>query len=140
VLILGADELKTLLTHIVRWLANLGRANDARKQASITAVREVILVARRTATYLRHVEQTGQQDVKQEQDLAERWTKLGFSMQDLGLSKLAKRCDIRGRAWADPQQFTPEFMQKADVSLESIEKLATQAINDVSGKPLPVKG
>lgn len=138
-LILGADELKNLLTHVVRWLANLGRANDERKKASITAVREVILVARRTATYLRHVEQTGQQDVKQEQDLAERWTRLGFSMQDLGLAKLAKRCDIRGRAWADPQQFSAEFMQKADVSLESIEKLATQAINDVSGKPLPVK-
>ena len=95
---LGAAELKTLLTHITRWLVNLGRANDARKQASITAVREVILVTRRTATYLRHVEQTGQQDVQQEQDLAERWTRLGFAMQDLGLGKLAKRCDIRGRA------------------------------------------
>ncbi|HEX6592408.1 MAG TPA: hypothetical protein VF050_10455 [Moraxellaceae bacterium] len=135
-LILGADELKTLLTHVVRWLANLGRANDERKKASITAVREVILVARRTATYLRHVEQTGQQDVKQEQDLAERWTRLGFAMQDLGLGKLAKRCDIRGRAWADPAQFTPEFIEKADVSLDSIERLATAAINDVNGKPV----
>lgn len=130
---LNPVELRTLLTHIVRWLANLGRANAARKQASIAAVREVILVARRTATYLRHVEQTGQQDVKQEQDLAERWTRLGFAMQDLGLSKLAKRCDIRGRAWADPAQFTPEFIEKADVSLESIERLAAQALRDVSG-------
>lgn len=133
-LTLSAVELKTLLTHVVRWLANLGRANDVRKQASVTAVRDVILVARRTATYLRHVEQTGQQDVKQEQDLAERWTKLGFSMQDLGLAKLAKRCDIRGRAWADPSQFTPEFLEKADISLESIERLATLAIKDVNGK------
>lgn len=133
-LTLSAVELKTLLTHIVRWLANLGRANDERKKASVSAVRDVILVARRTATYLRHVEQTGQQDVKQEQDLAERWTKLGFSMQDLGLSKLAKRCDIRGRAWADPTQFTPEFLEKADVSLDSIERLAAQAIKDVTGK------
>lgn len=130
---LNPVELRTLLTHIVRWLANLGRANAARKQASIAAVREVILVARRTATYLRHVEQTGQQDVKQEQDLAERWTRLGFAMQDLGLSKLAKRCDIRGRAWADPAQFTPEFIEKADVSLESIERLAAQALRDVNG-------
>jgi len=136
VLTVSAVELKTLLTHIVRWLANLGRANDERKKASVSAVRDVILVARRTATYLRHVEQTGQQDVKQEQDLAERWTKLGFSMQDLGLSKLAKRCDIRGRAWADPTQFTPEFLEKADVSLGSIERLAAQAIKDVNGKYL----
>lgn len=133
-MILSAAELKTLLTHIARWLANLGRANEERKKASINAVREVILVARRTATYLRHVEQTGQQDVKQEQDLAERWTRLGFTMQDLGLAKLAKRCDIRGRAWADPAQFTPEFIEKADVSLESIERLATLAIKDVNGK------
>lgn len=131
---LGATELKNLLTHITRWLVNLGRANDARKQASIAAVREVILVTRRTATYLRHVEQTCQQDVKQEQDLAERWTRLGFTMQDLGLNKLAKRCDIRGRAWADPAKFTAEFLEKADVSLESIEKLATLAIKDVNGK------
>lgn len=133
-LTLSATELRNLLTHIARWLANLGRAKDARKKASIAAVREVILVARRTATYLRHVEQTGQQDVKQEQDLAERWTKLGFAMQDLGLGKLAKRCDIRGRAWADPQQFSREFMEKADVSLESIERLAALAIKDVNGK------
>lgn len=131
-LTLSALELKSLLTHIVRWLANLGRANDERKKVSVSAVREVILVARRTATYLRHVEQTGQQDVQQEQDLAERWTRLGFSMQDLGLAKLAKRCDIRGRAWADPAQFSAEFLEKADVSLESIERLATQAIKDVS--------
>ncbi len=136
-LTLGAVELKTLLTHIARWLANLGRANDARKKASVSAVREVILVARRTAAYLRHVEQTGQQDVAPEQDLADRWTRLGFSMQDLGLAKLAKRCDIRGRAWADPSQFTPGFLEKADVSLESIERLAAQAIRDVSGKPSP---
>ena len=133
-LTLSATELRNLLTHIVRWLANLGRANDERKKASVAAVREVILVARRTATYLRHVEQTGQQDVRQEQDLAERWTRLGFAMHDLGLGKLAKRCDIRGRAWADPQQFNREFLEKADVSLESIERLATQAMKDVNGR------
>lgn len=132
-LTLDAADLKTLFSHIARWLANLGRANAARRQASIAAVREVILVARRTATYLRHVEQTGRQDVQQEQDLAERWTRLGFAMQDLGLAKLAKRCDIRGRAWADPAQFTPEFLQQADVSLESIERLAAQALRDVGG-------
>lgn len=130
---LGTDDLKTLLTHVVRWLANLGRAHAERRQASVTAVREVILVARRTATYLRHVEQTGQQDVRQEQDLAERWTRLGFAMQDLGLGKLAKRCDIRGRAWADPAQFTAEFIDKADVSLEAIERLAQQALRDAGG-------
>lgn len=71
-LTLGTADLRNLLTHVIRWLVNLGRANDARKRASVGAVREVILVARRTATYLRHVEQTGQQDVKQEQDLADR--------------------------------------------------------------------
>jgi hypothetical protein len=130
-MLLGSDELKTLLTHVMRWLVNLGRAHDERKHASITALREVIIVARRTAAYLRHLERTGQQDVTQEQELAERWTALGFTMQDLGLTKLAKRCDIRGRAWANPAQFAPGFLEKADVSLESIEQLASRALIEI---------
>ena len=59
------------------------------------------------------------------------WTELSFKLADLKLSKLAKRCDIKGRYWANPAQFDAEFLQKADVGLETMERLARQMVAEI---------
>jgi hypothetical protein len=63
------------------------------------------------------------------------WTELGFRLRDLDLARLAKRCEINGRYWADPEQFDDDFLRKADAGLARMEQLARQLISRVeSGK------
>ena len=52
------------------------------------------------------------------------WTNLGFKLDELKLASLARKCQISGKHWSDPEHYSQEFLHKADVSLESIEKLA----------------
>jgi hypothetical protein len=125
------SELRGLLGHLLRWLNNLQRAREARKRESIDALRDVILAVRRTTIYLRHVGETGRKNLKEEGELAHLWTRLGFRMEDLGLGKLAKRCDISGQHWADPARFTDQFIKQADISLTSIERLARVTLTEL---------
>lgn len=120
-----------LLKHVKQWLTNLGRANARRKRESIDGLRAVILAARSTSVYLRRLNETATQDHSEEAKLAGMWTELGFRLTDLGLHKLAKRCDITGRYWADPKQFDAEFLHKADVSLVNMERLARMMVADI---------
>jgi hypothetical protein len=119
---LGAVEVRALLGHVARWLANLRRAGDARKRESVAALRDVIVAVRRTSAYLRTRGDAPSLEV--EQALSETWTRLGFRLRDLGVEALAKRCDVSGRHWADPASLDADFLEKADVSLASIERLA----------------
>jgi hypothetical protein len=59
------------------------------------------------------------------------WTELGFRLEDLDLLKLAKRCDIKGKYWADPVHYDSEFLNKADVGLERMEQLARQMVPEI---------
>ena len=59
------------------------------------------------------------------------WTQLSFRLYDLGLAQLAKKCDMKGRHWADPDQFDDEFLKQADLSLETMEKLAKQILKEL---------
>ena len=120
-----------LIKHLKQWLTNLNRANSARQRRSIEALRAVVIAARHTQAYVRLLNDTANQDHKQEAKLSEMWTELGFKLTDLGLSKLAKRCDIKGRYWADPSRFDNEFLQKADVGLERMEQLARQMLAQI---------
>ena len=103
-----------LIRHLKRWLTNLRRAGEARRSQSIDALRAVIVA-----------------DHDREAALSETWTELGFRLQDLGLRQLAKRCDIKGRYWADPEQFDPDFLNKADVGLSRMEQLARQMVAEI---------
>ena len=121
-----------LIRHLKRWLTNLRRAGTDRKKESTDALRAVILASRNTAVYVRRLKDTGKQDHQQEALLSEMWTALGFRLSDLGLPALAKRCDLKGRYWSDPGQFDSDFLDKADVGLEKMERLARQLVADVS--------
>ena len=60
------------------------------------------------------------------------WTELGFALEDLGITKLAKRCRIKGKHWADPTKTDKEFLEKADVGLERMEQLANEVLREIS--------
>lgn len=120
-----------LIRHLKQWLINLRKAGLARKAESVEALRAVIVAARETSAYMRRLSETGQQDHKVEAELAATWTRLSFLLTDLKLTKLAKRCDIKGRYWANPGQFDPAFLEKADVGLERMEQLARQTLAEI---------
>ena len=128
---ISSNTLYALFRHGLQWLGNLRRARQGRIEESVQALRKVITAARETAVYLRQLQQTGQPDHSVERHLTRLWTELGFALQDLGIDKLAKRCQITGARWADPERFDQAFLDKADVSLERMEKLATELLAEV---------
>ena len=127
-----ADLNTSLLWELFRngktWLTNLQRAGRDRKLQSRKALREIIIASRETAVYMRQMKDTGKADHNKEARLSILWTNLGFSLEDLGIPKLAKRCSITGKIWADPSHYDEDFIDKADVSLESIERMAREIL------------
>lgn len=126
---INARLLWEIFKHVRSWLANLNRASEQRQLDSISALREVIIAARETAVYMRQIQDTGNRHHATESHLAGLWTRLGFELEDLGLNKLAKRCQITGKHWADPTHYDETFLHKADISLETMEKLANQILH-----------
>ena len=120
-----------LLKHAATWLGNLSRASDKRKAESIEAVREVVRASRSTAVYMRTLGNNAERNFESENQLAMMWTNLGFRLNDLGLKPLAKKCDIKGRHWANPGQFNDDFLEKADVKLETMERHALLILQDL---------
>ncbi|WP_457676367.1 hypothetical protein [Thiolapillus sp.] len=129
---LTGKTLGELFSHASRWLANLRRARLERKRESIEALRQVITASRETAVYIRQLEDTGRRDHQMERHLALLWTELGFSLEDLGLEKLAKRCQIKGKHWANPEYYDKDFLTRSDISLERMERLARELLADIS--------
>ena len=120
-----------LFRHLSQWIGNLSRAKQQRQRESIEALRAVVVAARHTQAYLRQLDDTGQQNHATEAQLAALWTELGFRLSDLGLSKLAKRCDIRGRYWANPDALDKDFLKRADIGLERMEQMALQLLAEI---------
>jgi hypothetical protein len=120
-----------LVKHLHQWLGNLSRARQQRKRESIEALRAVVVAARHTHVYLRQLQDTGAQHHATEAHLAGLWTELGFRLGDLGLTKLAKRCDIRGRYWANPDTLDADFLQRADIGLERMQQMALQLLVEI---------
>ncbi len=99
---IGPALLWDIFKHVGSWLTNLSRAGQARKTESVKALREVITAARETAVYVRQMQDSGKRDHDAERRLAVLWTRLGFALRDLGIEKLAKRCQIAGKDWQHP--------------------------------------
>ena len=120
-----------LFRHLSQWLGNLSRAKQQRQRESVEALRAVVVAARHTQAYLRQLDDTDRQDHSTEAKLAALWTELSFRLSDLGLSKLAKRCDIRGRYWANPDTLDKDFLKRADIGLERMEQMALQLLAEI---------
>ncbi|MDH5384651.1 MAG: hypothetical protein OEY18_08090 [Candidatus Aminicenantes bacterium] len=122
---LSVSEWLTIITHVKKWVTNLLRAKSERKRQSKDALRAVIKAVRENTIYLRILREGRQKSIARERKLSLLWTELSFRLEDLGLEKLANRCSIMGRYWADPAVFTQDFLDTADTRrLSDIEKLA----------------
>lgn len=132
--IISARLLWEIFKHVRSWLANLDRASDERKRQSTRALRRIVTASRQTSVYLRQLEHTGVRDHAFERELATRWTELGFELEDLGLDKLAAKCQIEGKHWADPGQYERAFLAKADSSLDRMEQAALEILREADGE------
>lgn len=113
--------LSALIANLGRYLANLARAGQARKAESRKALQGVILGTRQTKVYLRAMQAKGKRNFNKEEQLSLIWTNLSFELDKLGVKALAKRCQISGRYWADPDELSDDFLQKARVRLQDLE-------------------
>lgn len=129
--IVTAISVWELVKHTGSWVTNLKRAKDSRKKESVDALRKVVVAARKTAVYMRQLKDTGTRSHPIESEISTLWTELGFALQDLGIHKLAKRCQIKGKHWADPRQADSEYLEKADVGLERMEQLANHLLREI---------
>lgn len=133
---IAEGTLALLIKEIVGWLAGLRRASDQRKRECLEAVESVVAGVRRTEAYCR-ARDGGETSLKTEGQLAEMWTKIGFKLRGVGVTDLAKRCDVKGRYWANPKKFSEEWWDAADIGLAAVERLAHQirARVEAAGKP-----
>lgn len=129
--LLAPAAIWALIKNASQWLVNLRRASKNRQLESIAALRKVILAARKTAVYVRQLEDTKQRHYPTEDELARLWTELSFLLEDIHVHKLAKRCSINGKQWADPKSMNKDFLDKADAGLERIEQLANHLLAQI---------
>lgn len=115
------SALKGLLANLARYLANLARAGQKRKTESRKALQGVIRATRQTRVYVRQMNARGERDFATEERLADTWTQLSFELRQLGVKALAKRCDIAGGYWSDPETFSAEFLRQARARLQDLE-------------------
>jgi len=129
---LTSQEWLGLLTHLKKWVSNLRRASKQRKLESKSALRDVIKAVRKTTVYARSLKQGEKPFLTQESELSLLWTELSFKLDDLDLAKLAKRCHITGIYWSDPSQLDSDFLDKAEVGLADIERLAKLNLQELN--------
>lgn len=125
---LSAGEWLAIITHLKQWLGNLRRAGRTRRNASRQSLRAVIKAVRETTCYLRCLREGGRTSIDREKELSLLWTELSFALEDLGLNKLAGRCALIGRFWADPALFEAGFLDRAGQRLQDVEQLALAAL------------
>ena len=129
--LLTPSAIWALIKNASQWLVNLRRANKNRQLESIAALRKVILAARKTAVYVRQLDDSKLRHYPTEDELARLWTELSFELEDINVPKLAKRCSINGKQWADPKSMDKEFLDKADAGLDRIEQLASHLLAEL---------
>jgi len=130
--IITSSQIWEILKNARSWLANLHRASQERKADSVRAVRNVITASRETAVYMREMKDTKNRNHNTEAHLSVLWTELAFSLEDIGINKLAKRCHISGKHWANPNNYDQDFLEKADISLDKMEKLANEILAQIN--------
>ncbi len=128
---LSAKELLSIITHLKQWVGNLSRAKEQRKLESKKALRAVISVVRETTVYLRSLKEGHQKSIEKEERLSLSWTQLAFALEDLGLNKLASRCSIKGRYWANPADYDQDFLERAGMRLADIERMAQASLKEL---------
>ena len=117
-----------LVKHGTGWIANLSRAGRKRKEESREALRQVIVAARLTRSYCIHILEKDKRKEEREQELIRSWTELSFTLQDLGLSLLAGKCDLQGKTWSDRWTGDRSVLKKIIASLDKTEAAAREML------------
>lgn len=91
-----------------------------------------LLKQRETSVYNRHTNNKEQLGHQAESHISVLWTDLGLSLEGLGIPKLAKRCEVVGKHWSDPAHFDCDFLKKADISLEKMERMARVLLVEIN--------
>lgn len=129
--VITSISLWELTKHTASWLSNLKRSKKERKKESVKALRKVVIASRKTSIYLRKLQASKTPSIGEEGELSLLWTELGFELKDLGLNKLSERCTIKGKHWENPEKTDPQLLAKTDVSLERLELLAEQMLDEI---------
>lgn len=120
-------------------MQSLSKASVERKEKCVQAIDGVLAATRRTRRYSRERD-AGRVDAMEEAHLSVMWTDLGARLEAVGLRKLAKRCDVKGLYWAYPDSNPDDWWDAADITLESVERLARQIKADVRANGAPKAG
>lgn len=119
----SAGTVTTLSKEVIKCLRRLVDGSAKRQSACLDAIEKVVVGVRKTEAYCR-ARSTGNRNLRTEGDLAAMWTEIGFALQRVGVPSLAKRCDVKGRYWANSERFSNEWWDSADIGLDSVEALA----------------
>ncbi len=133
---LPAATVIALAKFLGQWLYGLKKASDARKTECLEAIDLVIIATRKTQAYSRAKDE-GKANPRTEEELAMLWADLGIQLEQLKVRKLAKRCDIKGKYWANPKQFSTEWLAQADIGLEAVDRLARQMKAQIQANGAP---
>jgi len=133
---LSPSDWLAIIKHVKQWLGNLGRAKQERKLQSKKALRAVILAARKTERYVTDLNDGKPQSRGKEEEISYLWASLEFELEDLGLTKLAKVCRIKGKYWATRKSngesaYTDDFLKKAGTRLSDVERLANISLRSL---------
>lgn len=116
-------SLRELLGHLGRWLGALRGAGEARREASRRALQQVVLAVRETSVHGAALA-AGSLDSATRVQLTRLWTELSFTLDELKLDKLAKRCRLLGQQLADPVHTDAALLAAAGARLSEIERQA----------------
>lgn len=129
---IGGAVVSALTTHLLKWVANLRRAGNSRKVESRESLERVILAVRKTSIYCSSLEDGGEKNYNIETEISMEWTQLAMELERLGLCALAKKCRVKGWYWEDKGRFDEQFLEKAQVSFNQVESLATQLLREIN--------
>lgn len=128
---LSVGDLLNIITHIKKWVTNLLRAKKKRKEQSRDSLEAVILAVRKTMFYLSSPKRSRKKSIETERELMLLWTELSFRVREIKLKELADRCNDLGKYWANPADFSNDFLSSASNRLSDIERISETILNQI---------
>ncbi len=128
---LSIIDILKIITHIKKWVTNLLRAKEKRKEQSKAALEAVILAVRKTKFYLSSLQRNVKKSIENERELMLLWTEVSFKTRKIKLKELANRCNDLGKYWANPSDFSKDFLSTAGNRLSDIERIAETILDQI---------
>jgi hypothetical protein len=113
---------------IIAWLAMQRQAHNRARDQEKAAIEAIYRAANETRQYINRVSEpygrgNESRDRDKEDELSRLWMEASNAMLDVSIG-LADRCMIKSGYWNEPENWTTEEVQVADISLDSILEAA----------------